>query len=57
MARRCSWCNRIITEERKTISQSSIDILIRAGVIDPDFEKNQPLPICIDCLKHFGADD
>ena len=54
MARRCVYCNRIITEERKFVSQSVIDAMIEEGILDKDFEKNEPLPICSDCLDSFS---
>ncbi len=54
MARRCVLCNRIITEDRKFLSQATLDMLIENGVIDADYEKNQPLPICVECLDKLS---
>lgn len=54
MARRCVYCNRIITEDLKFVSQSVIDTMIEEGILDQDFEKDEPLPICRDCLDSFS---
>lgn len=49
MARRCRWCDRIITEERKILSQGTINFLKEEyGVDDP--EDTSALPMCSECL-------
>lgn len=53
MARRCRWCNKIITEERRIISQSTMDFIKEEyGVTDP--EETSALPMCIDCLEKMS---
>lgn len=54
MARRCRWCNRIITEDRNVLSQSTLDYLKKEyGITDPT--ETSALPMCIDCLNKMGS--
>jgi len=57
MARRCRWCNRIITDEKRIISRSIIEMLKQEYGLEEDPEEKSALPMCIDCLESLGKHD
>ena len=57
MARRCKWCNRIITDDKRIISRSTIEMLKEEYGLEEDPEETSALPMCIDCLESLGKHD